>query len=103
MEIEMGKRAAPNRVVTQESLNEAEILEMAKPNYSQPLGYQFTPEEIIAFARLIQQAQREEDAVICDAKAQEVRDEGITSNALGFMVQDYEECAAAIRNSGGVA
>ena len=39
----------------------------------------------------------EEAARTCSLLADEVYDTGITTNALGFMYQDYSECAAAIR------
>lgn len=40
---------------------------------------------------------REKAAEVCQYKADDVRAEGITTQELGFMVQDYEECADAIR------
>ncbi len=70
-------------------MTDEEILEMVG-------DMKANPQELIAFARLVAKKQREIDAEICQRKADEVRVEGITSNALGFMVQDYEECAAAI-------
>ena len=61
-----------------------QILEMAKQANKVHIEDEVFFEFCIAFARLIQQAQREEDAVICEQRLEVF-------------------CAAAIRNSGGAA
>jgi hypothetical protein len=54
------------------------------------IGYEFSLNSIIAFARLIQQAQREEDAQV------------VLSRCIGYAVDDYDlnTLAAAIRKGG---
>jgi hypothetical protein len=65
-------------------MTEAEIIEMAKRAYLwERINTGGDIDSLIAFARLIQQAQREEDARICEQRLEVF-------------------CAAAIRNSGGV-
>ena len=75
-------------------LTNDQIIEMAK----QTLKYQEESPEVsgvIAFARLIAEAQREEDARICENLPWKFRTE--------FCPPVKDECAAAIRNSGGAA
>ena len=80
----MGLLAAPERG---SEMKDAEILEMAE-QAGFTRGSALNNEiKFIAFTRLIQQAQREEDA----RKCYELK------NVFGY------QCAAAIRNSGGAA
>ena len=84
-------------------MEDAEILEMAKQvGCTEDIVavtchiYGFRTAELITFARLIAEKQREEDAVICiDLMAR-----------VGFSDFHFDagdQCAAAIRNSGGAA
>jgi len=74
-----------------------QIIEMEKQEGTVQALMVFTPEELSAFARLIEQAQREEDARICEELAELNREKETDS------MWQWMECAAAIRNSGGVA
>ena len=76
-------------------MTDEQILEIAKPaGFYAPDAYH--KEMLITFARLIAEKQREEDAVICiDLMAR-----------VGFSDFHFDagdQCAAAIRNSGGAA
>ena len=79
-------------------LTDDQILEMAKQSGIEfdadgSNSFIFSQDQFIAFARLIQQAQREEDAQI------------VLSRCIGYAVDDYDlnTLAAAIRNSGDAA
>jgi len=73
-------------------LTNDQILEMAStfPDIAQAIHHDIVPDSvIIAFARLIQQAQREEDAVIAETASDMLQN------------STFDGIAAAIRNSGG--
>jgi hypothetical protein len=76
-------------------MKEEEIIALAKQCGADTygVGLEFTPKELIAFARLIEAATREEDAQICESGWTE----GIGERYQGDVF------AAAIRNSGGGA
>jgi len=70
-----------------------QIIEMAKQTW----GDFYTPTaQTITFARVIQQAQREEDARICEVEREKYCAYPRTQGWYGA-----DNCAAAIRNSGG--
>ena len=77
-----------------EMAKEAGAKQMMSPVKYENLGL-FGNELIIAFARLIQQAQREEDAMICDGVTGEYVDYPRTE---GYYAAG--ECAASIRKGG---
>jgi hypothetical protein len=74
-------------------LTNDQIIEMAmQSGFGPAAAWEEINGPIIAFARLIQQAQREEDAVIC---------ESVHDWTLIERLTVMKDCAAAIRNSGG--
>ena len=93
-------------------MKDAEIIEMAKQvGCTEDIVavtchiYGFRTPELIAFARLIEAATMEECAVICEqyeTRLEGMRDSSYQAELAGRQ-QGAVRCAAAIRNSGGVA
>jgi hypothetical protein len=78
-----------------------QIIEMANQHgIMGPNEWMLPKAPVLAFARLIQQAQREEDARIVEKLD---ADKFYTADRAGIIGAAHLACAAAIRNSGGAA